>query len=85
MGLHFGTRRIRTQIDQLACTDPERAVRLHESFLAGCYEKADEVDDSNGYLGQLVDTLYIGWLKARQAAGADPDETATPVARSDGE
>jgi len=68
---------IGTQIDQLASTEPERAVRLHESFLAGCYEKADEIDDSNGSFGQLVDTLYIGWLKARQAAGADPDETAT--------
>jgi tetratricopeptide (TPR) repeat protein len=68
---------IRTQIDQLAGTDPERAVRLHESFLAGCYEKADEIDDSDGYFGQLVDTLYIGWLKARQAAGANPDDTAS--------
>jgi tetratricopeptide (TPR) repeat protein len=68
---------IRTKIDQLAPTDPKRAVRLHESFLAGCYEKADEVDDSNGCFGQLVDTIYIGWLKARQAAGANPDETAT--------
>ena len=67
---------IRTQIDHLARTDPQRAVRLHETFLAGCYEKAEEVDDSNGYFGQLVDGLYIGWLKARQAAGADPDETA---------
>ena len=68
---------IRTQIDQLASTEPERAVRLHESFLAGCYEKADEIDDSNGSFGQLVDTLYTGWLKARQAAGADPDQTAS--------
>jgi len=68
---------IRTQIDRLASTDPERALRLHESFLAGCYEKAEEVDDSNGYFGQLVDSLYIGWLKARQATGGDPDETAS--------
>jgi hypothetical protein len=44
---------IRTKIEQLAPTDPARAVRLHESFLAGCYEKADEVDGSNGYFGQL--------------------------------
>ena len=70
---------IRTQIDQLARTDPARAVRLHEIFLAGCYEKAEEVDDSNGYFGQLVDGLYIGWLKARQAAGVNPDEAATQL------
>ena len=24
----------------------------------------------------FVDDLYVGWIKARQAAGADPDETA---------
>ena len=72
-----GLEGIRTQIDQLARTDPERAVRLHETFLAGCCEKADEVDGSNGYFGQLVDTLYIGWLKARQAAGANPNQTAS--------
>jgi tetratricopeptide (TPR) repeat protein len=76
-GFVSGLEGIRTQIDQLARTDPQRAVRLHESFLAGCYEKADEVDDSNGSFGQLVDALYIGWLKARQAAGADPNQTAS--------
>ncbi|HMD95797.1 MAG TPA: hypothetical protein VKM93_00490 [Terriglobia bacterium] len=68
---------IRTQIDQLASTDPQRALRLHESFLAGCYEKADEVDGSDGYFGGLVDTLYVIWRKARQAVGADQDETAS--------
>jgi tetratricopeptide (TPR) repeat protein len=68
--------KVRTQIDQLARTDPARAVRFYETFLAACYEKANEIDDSSGSFGQLVDTLYIGWLKARQAGGADPNETA---------
>ncbi len=68
---------IAAQIDQLARTDPERAVRLHESFLAGCYEKAEGLDDSGGSFGQLVKTLYLGWLKARQAARTDPDKTAS--------
>lgn len=70
-------REIAAQIDQVARTNPERAVRLHESFLAGCYEKADDIDDSNGNFGQFVESLYIGWLKARQAADADPDKTAS--------
>jgi len=66
---------IAAQIDQLVLTDPERAVRIYESFLAGCYEKAEEIDD-DGYFGQFVEVLYCGWLKAREAAGADPDKTA---------
>ena len=68
---------IAAQIDQLAHSDPERAVRLHESFLAGCYEKADDLDDSDGAFGQFVETLHIGWLRARQAAGADPEQTVS--------
>ena len=66
---------IAAQIDALASTDPERAVRIHESFLAGCYEKAEEIDD-DGYFELFVEALYCGWVKARQAAGADPDKTA---------
>jgi hypothetical protein len=66
---------IAAKVDQLAATAPERAVRIYESFLAGCYEKAEEIDD-DGYFGQVVETLYCGWVKARQAAGADPDKTA---------
>jgi len=64
------------QIDQLASTDPQRAARIYESFLAGCYEKADEIDD-DGYFGQVIEGLYCGWVKAPQAAGADPDKTVS--------
>jgi hypothetical protein len=42
-----------------------------------CNEKAEGVDDSSGSFSQFVDELFCGWIKARQAAGADPDETAT--------
>jgi hypothetical protein len=55
---------------------PTRAVTLYETFLAACYEKASEVDDSSGNFGQFVEGLFCGWIKARQAAGADPDDTA---------
>jgi hypothetical protein len=64
-------------IAKLGVTDPSRAVGLYETFLAGCYEKAEELDDSSGSFGQCVDELFCGWIKARQAGGADPDETAT--------
>jgi len=64
-------------IAKLIPSEPARAVRLYETFLAGCYEKAEELDDSSGSFGQFVKDLYCGWIQARQAAGADPEETAT--------
>lgn len=53
----------------------ERAVALLETFIAGCYEKSDEIDDSSGSFGQLVEDLFCDWIRARQAAGADAAET----------
>jgi len=67
---------VEQELKQLILTEPTRAVALYEAFLAGCYEKAEEVDDSSGGFGQLVGELFHGWIKARQAAGADPSETA---------
>lgn len=55
---------------------PTRSVTLYETFLAACYEKASEVDDSSGSFGQFVEGLFCGWIRARQKAGADPDDTA---------
>ena len=46
-----------------------------ETFIAACYEKADEIDDSSGGLGQLVEDLFCTWVRARQAAEADATET----------
>ena len=54
-----------------------RAEALYKTFLAGCYQKADDLDDSSGGFGQFVGELYCGWVKARQANGADPDETVS--------
>ena len=52
-----------------------RAVALLELFIAGCYEKADEIDDSDGEFGQFVRDLFCDWIRARQAAGADSEGT----------
>jgi hypothetical protein len=65
------------QISRLTPTDAWRAVHLYETFLAGCYEKAEELDDSDGYFGMFASSLSCRWIEARQAAGANPDETAT--------
>ncbi len=56
---------------------PGRAATLYEAFLAGCYEKVEELDDSSGAFGMFVEDLFCGWVKARQAAGAAPEETAS--------
>ena len=65
------------QIAGLVRTAPERAVSLYETFLAGCYEKAEEIDDSSGSFSQFVGQLFCGWINARQTVGADAGETAT--------
>jgi hypothetical protein len=70
---------IAATIAKLIPIEPARAVGLHESFLAGCYEKAEEVDASSGSFGQFVSELFCGWIRARQTAGADPEVTATRV------
>jgi hypothetical protein len=46
----------------------ERAVSLYEIFLSGCYEKADEIDDSGGDLGMFFEDLFCAWINARQKA-----------------
>src|SRR6266852_9345239 len=64
------------EIARLIASDPVRAAALYEAFIAGCNEKAEEVDDSDGELGMFAGGLFCGWIKARQAAGADRGETA---------
>src|SRR5438046_2896437 len=66
-------------IDKLIATGPARAAALYESFLAGCHAKADELDDSSGSFGQFAQTLICHWIKARQGAGAEPNETASTL------
>jgi len=68
---------VAAKIHKLVATAPERAAGLYETFLAGCHAKADELDDSYGSFGQFAQDLICGWIKARQAAGAAPDNTAS--------
>ena len=68
---------VAAKIAKLTTSDSARAVTLYEIFLAASYSKVEELDDSSGSFGQFVDELYCGWIKARQAEGANPDETAS--------
>jgi hypothetical protein len=68
---------VERKIQAIGGTAPHRAVAAYEAFLAGCYAKANEVDDSSGSFGMFVNSLFCGWIKARQFSGSNPDETAT--------
>lgn len=68
--------RVVKDIENLIESAPARAARLYETFIAACHEKAEEIDDSSGNFGMVVEDLFCGWLKARQAAGEDREETA---------
>lgn len=54
----------------------EEAVALFETFIAATYEKIEEVDDSSGSFGGFAGELFCEWARARQAAAANPEETA---------
>lgn len=62
--------KVKTKIDALIKNgETQRAVSLYEVFLAGCYEKAEELDDSGDNLGTFFGELFCDWIKARQKAG----------------
>jgi len=62
-----GVEAVKGKIDKLLPKDPQQAIHLFEVFIAGCYEKANEVDDSSGSLGMFVDDLFCGWIQAAVA------------------
>jgi hypothetical protein len=64
------------RIEALLPAEAARAAGLYETFLAGCYEKAQEIDGSSGNFGMFIDKLFCGWIRARQAARCDASETA---------
>lgn len=70
---------VANQIQPLLSSDAARAVALYEVFLAGCNEKAENIDDSDAYLGMFAGGLICRWIQARQAANADPDQTAAKL------
>jgi len=59
--------------------DPSSAAKIFEIFIAACYEKAEEIDDSGGEFGQFVGSLFCNWIKARQAAGSNAEETVAAL------
>jgi len=54
-------------------------VELLELFLSGIYGKADDVDDSDGSLAHLFHEVFCNWIRARQKAGGDAEETVAVI------
>lgn len=71
--------RAKEKLDRLCKDDPGRAVALYELFLSGCYDKAEEIDDSDGSLGSFVEELFLAWIQARQAVGYDEEKTVGDI------
>jgi tetratricopeptide (TPR) repeat protein len=70
----------KTRIDALIeGREADRAVLLYELFLSGCYEKAEEIDDSGGDLGMFFQELFLAWITARQTAGRPAEETVGEI------
>jgi hypothetical protein len=57
---------VQVKVEAIADKDPVRAGDLIETFIAGCYEKAEEIDDSSGNLGMFVEELFCCWVDIRQ-------------------
>ena len=73
---------VESQIGELVKNgQSERAVNLYEILLSGCYEKAEEIDDSGGNLGMFAQEVFISWIKARQKAEYSPEETVKYILR----
>ncbi len=68
---------VAAKIAKLTASDPVPGRHLVRGIPRRVLLKVEELDDSSGSFGQFVDELYCGWIKARQAEGATPDETAS--------
>jgi tetratricopeptide (TPR) repeat protein len=55
----------------------ERALELYETFIAACYSKADELDDSSGIFGGFFDLLVEHWVGAADKLGIAGADIAT--------
>jgi hypothetical protein len=70
----YGLQQAEAEIAKLVGSDPTRAVALYETLLEACDATAAEVD-SDGEFAVFAGSVYLGWISARQAAGADSGET----------
>lgn len=76
------------RIDPLIEDDPERAAGVYETFLAGCYAKTDEYDDSSGGFGNFsarrvgTSTRRSACISRPERRSAWPNESSGPTTRT---
>lgn len=75
---------VEQELQQLIPTEPTRAAALYEAFLAGCYEKAEEIDDSSGSFGQFVGELFCSLDQGPAGDRRRPRRDRSAPARLDG-
>ncbi|MGE0191718.1 MAG: hypothetical protein AB7T63_06705 [Planctomycetota bacterium] len=64
----------------LAEDDPQSAITHVQTFVMGCLEKAEEIED-DGSFASFVHALFVAWVKLRQMLAADPAQTAALLLR----
>ncbi len=67
--------KVKNRIDNVVNKEPIRSIGLIETFIAACYEKAEEIDDSSGSFGDFIEELFCSWVNARQEADFAAKET----------
>lgn len=80
-GFVRGLEAVAAKLDKRAAEGAvEETAHLYETFIGACHEKAEEIDDSSGSFGQFVQDLFVGWVRARRRAKANPAETVSALA-----
>jgi hypothetical protein len=59
---------VAAKIDKLVSSDPAHAVALYETFLAACYVKVEELDDSSGKHCMLAGERHLVVPASSEAA-----------------
>lgn len=71
----FDLEGVLTKIENFTIREPVRGIDVIETFIAACYEKAEEIDDSGGSFGDFVERIFYSWVNARQKANCAAKET----------
>jgi hypothetical protein len=56
------------ELEDFAKENPKSALSVFEVFIAGCLEKANELDDSGGNLGMFMNDLFLKWTLCCEAS-----------------
>ena len=79
-GFIEGLRSVKKRLDGLVSNgEAAHTVGLYEVFLAGCEEKMNEMSGEGLEMTEFFQDLFVSWIRARQKAGFDSQETVSQV------